>query len=843
MRVPRMLSLLAVICLLWAVCSFASAGGPKIETVQERATWFAVRGWGSVYLLPEPGPLEIVVEKQDLNRYAGADILVARLLAPDREELAAVRFADDGNDAAGGGAGAIERAVIEVTVTEPGLYKLDLEARTGQQAGHDIAWGIRTNSPKVAVESSLSFLAPELAGDVYFYPRQGDFEVQVRGSGSKQKVRLFDGAGDKIQVFDTREAAVVSAEFSGPVSANAEPWRLQLEQQVASLEVDGVNRMVGRDGFYPSFGYWAPRKDLLFPVENVRWLVFPRRVVLYPMGETAEIPLTVRNGGDPGETFFLSLDAPDGVNARMNPQGQLTVPAGETVDVNLQIETPALRPDEEHRLRVNVRAKGASGNNGYATVLLRGGEALATESMVSPLVLEPYRHENFLYGYRPDYVTNVPYFDPRNRPFIRIRGADHHHSPGLQTLDPAGWREAEYLEAVKRVVPDFGQTWAASSHLANKVGFDEAGGVYTLVSVTRKDKPTWRRQALLLYTSDRGENFEAIPIGAVSDAAFELEQFTGHNDESNPPAVLLYKRTKNHPATYAWLNELRLFLPEKSKNGRVSVGPGRLVSERALNPAAHSGGGSPLATRGNLTFIAWGEAVDPDSDLPGVPTYITAYDRTSGTLGGKQFLGFAPPINDSHNSPAIVLDTKGFIHVVFGAHGHPFQYLVSKEPLRLDRGWSEPVDVLSTGRIAVGDGLSERGAQTYVGLVCGPDDVLHLVSRQWREGVDAFHDGHLYAALSYQRKRPGEPWTEPVPLVVPPLPNYSVYYHKLSIDRLGRLYLGYNYYSVHEHYREDLPGRLDHQAVLMSPDGGKSWELAGTADFREGMERMSGENK
>lgn len=810
----------------------ADSAVPDVELSEERSTSFAVRGWGSIYLLPEPGQLEIVVEKQDLNRFAGADILKARLLGPDREEIAVARFPDDGNPQKGGGAGPIQRAELSAEVTEPGLYKLDLEARTGQELGHDVAWGISTNAPKMAVESLLSFAAADREGEVFFYPPAPIFEVQVRGIGSQQDLRLENNEGEVVHTFDTRTESVLTKEFSAAGEAPFEPWRLHMEEQRASIRISGQDGEA--EGFYPNFEYWAPEKDLLFPVEEYRWLVTPHQVALHPEGEPARLSFAVYNGGESPGTFALSLETPPDTDAEIDGAADLQLDPRESQEVFVNVEAWTARPGTEASIRLKVIREEPTGLADYATIRLRGGTAPTDES-VSPVVLKPYRHENLLFGYYPDYVTNVPYFDRENRPFIRSRKTHRHHSTGLEILGEDGWRHGDYMAAVRRAVPDVGHTWFASYRLANKVGFDADGDAYTLVSVTRKNRPVSERRALLLHTGNRGETFEAHPLGDTGDATFELENFSGHNNDARPPPALLYTRVADHPAAWAWLNELDLFLPQKTSDGKVEPGEPIQVSDRALNPAAHSGGGSALASREDLTFIVWGEAVDPESDAPGVPSYISVYDRTSGELAEKQFLAHAAPINDSHNSPAVVLDSEGYIHVVIGAHGRPFQYLRSKEPLRIDAGWTEPVDILSTGRIEVGADVPERGAQTYVGLVCTPDDTLHLVSRQWREGVDEFHDGHLYAALSYQRKRPGGEWEEPVPLVIPPLPDYSVFYHKLSIDRMGRLYLGYNYYSTHDHYRNDLPGRLNHQAVLMSADGGDNWKLATTKDFLDGM--------
>jgi hypothetical protein len=79
------------------------------------------------------------------------------------------------------------------------------------------------------------------------------------------------------------------------------------------------------------------------------------------------------------------------------------------------------------------------------------------------------------------------------------------------------------------------------------------------------------------------------------------------------------------------------------------------------------------------------------------------------------------------------------------------------------------------------------------------------------------------------RKRPGQPWEPPRTVVVAAFSEYSIYYHRLTVDRLGRLFLSYDYWSTYWHYRTDHRG--SRRALLLSADGGDAWKLAETADL------------
>jgi hypothetical protein len=198
-----------------------------------------------------------------------------------------------------------------------------------------------------------------------------------------------------------------------------------------------------------------------------------------------------------------------------------------------------------------------------------------------------------------------------------------------------------------------------------------------------------------------------------------------------------------------------------------------------------------------------------------VPTYVVTVDRETRQVGEPAFVAHGPPANDIHNSPSITLDSRGYLHVLAGTHGRPFPYSRSLRPQDAAGGWTEPE--------LVGD-----GRQTYIGFVCGADDTLHAVFRLWRTG-EGPHPLSIHATLAHQRKEPGKPWASPQVLVVAPFSEYSVFYHRLTIDRSGRLVLSYDYWSTYWFYRTDHFG--DRRAVLLSPDAGTTWKMLESSDL------------
>jgi hypothetical protein len=217
-----------------------------------------------------------------------------------------------------------------------------------------------------------------------------------------------------------------------------------------------------------------------------------------------------------------------------------------------------------------------------------------------------------------------------------------------------------------------------------------------------------------------------------------------------------------------------------------------------------------VVSRGDKVHVVWAEATEPTEQVPGVPTYVVTYDRATQTLGEPALVGYGAPPNDIHNTPSITMDSQGYLHVMAGTHGRPFQYARSLQANDASGPW--------TAAEPVGQDLS----QTYIGLVCGADDTLHLTYRLWHRGEPPHPHSH-HATLAYQRKRPGQPWESPRILVVPPFSEYSVYYHRLTIDRQGRLFLSYEYWSTFWFYRNDHFGRR--RSLMTSADGGETWQL------------------
>ncbi|HOZ49206.1 MAG TPA: BNR-4 repeat-containing protein [Candidatus Hydrogenedentes bacterium] len=771
------------------------------ETVSTWSTGLRIGGAGGVYLLASPGDLWIDVEKCDLNRTSRATHLRAILVGPDREVLDEQWLSDDGR-AKGSGPGPVQRVRLAASVPRTGIYALNLTV-TEDRYGEDYAWGFATNCPRYLVETSrghrdarheepLVLLHPDAAGDVCFLPPTGEVAIEATGlPAGGGPLALYDADGQEIGAISVSDQGEASGRLAADMPREAVPWRLHFPKFAGVIRIDGVTRWEAGAPF-EDLSLWTPRLESWFAFHENRWLITPySRTVYAEAGVEGSVAFRVHNNGPVEKEVALTLEFP-----------------GEPWPVELEVKQVTLAPGESESVRVRYRVSAEgdawachvratpnddSGVTTFSTLRLRRGTAPAAEPLVPPLVLEPYRHENELFGYLPQYpCSNQVYFDLKGAPVV------------CADTGVAVWRDGAWTE----VTAATREGTAAGIRLrSSKAAFDSANDVYLIGEQSDA--------SVLLHGPHGGDSLVAYPI--PGKGPFDIEQFSGHNVPDGPPPFVRFTLTATDPKVF-WrrVHDLHLFLPEKASDGAISMGEPILLSKQCIGFSAHSGIPSAIVSRGTNVHVIWGEATDPEEKIPGVPTFVATYDRGTGILSTPALIGYGPPANDVHNTPCITMDSQGYLHALVGTHGRTFQYARSLEPNNAAGGWTEAED------------LGPDLRQTYVGLVCDRDDTLHVAFRLWREDKAYFPASH-YACLAHMSKRPGAPWSEPRLIIVPPLSEYSVYYHRLTIDRAGRLFLSYDYWSTFWFYRMDHVG--SRRALMMSPDQGVTWKLATLEDL------------
>ena len=441
------------------------------------------------------------------------------------------------------------------------------------------------------------------------------------------------------------------------------------------------------------------------------------------------------------------------------------------------------------------------------------------------------------FGYAPEFRQNVVTFDAGNVPSIRSRGASQDDTAFVQRLEGGVWVRYDMLEALRAAYPDFSGTVHAGGYASDRVDFDAQGRAYTVLTV-RLEEGDFRN--VLLASTDGCATWTVLELPFGNDTplidehdrgSLASEHSSGGGPLEGPPLLALWRQTAPWQGEWASLNELYVAQPVWEGDELVLRQP-VLVCTDFLGMIQGAGGASFAVTSGDQAYFVYSTVV-PRGTL-GTPTYAATYYRSTNTIGPSTRVAASRPANDNHDTPGICMDSTGVLHVVTGAHGWPFRYVRSLAP-RSTAAFSRPANVLMSG---YRDGTTDAdglGCQTYLSLVCGPDDVLHVVSRQSRRNVDAHYRGQKYSALVHQALRPGQSWSAPDLIVVPPMSGYSQYYQKLTVDRLGRLFVSCSYFSLRDPPATRVFRRFHHRMILISEDGGKTWRFATTADFLNGI--------
>ncbi len=767
-------------------------------------------GCGGVYFLAEPGELVVEVVKRDRNVRNTISELRAILVGPDRAVLGEQFIPDDGQ-AVGSGLGPAQTATLTTRVERTGIYGLNITV-SRDRYGDNMVWGFRTNCQRYLIETArghrdrrheepIVLESPEKPMAVCFHPRQGEFTIELSGlPANPAPLTVCDASGEQFGEFTPDDDGTAMWPAPAEIHRDALPWQLRLPAGKGTINIDGVTRW-GNAEPISNACYWTPDPDSWFPLIENRWLLTPYQRTLYAdAGQHGDITLRLNNNAPRARQFALSLEFPGAEWPVELSPAEVSLEARASAAVTLSFTVP--EGDGPHVCHIRVTPADTPAVTTWSTLTVKLGEAPAAKPLDMPIELHPYRHENEQFGYLPDYpLDNQAYFAPDNTPFMR----DGH---GIATWREGGWVTTAINQAISSRPEAFaGQTVRL---ISSKLAFDSDGGLYLPADCAGKNA--------LVYSHDSGRTFSVYEIPGERGTV-DIEEFSGQNSPSNPPPLVRFRRTAKDPKLiWRSLNDLELFVPTMV-NGRIEIGEPILITRDCIGLAAHSGIPSTVVSRGAKVHVVWGEATDPEEKVPGVPTYCVTYDRETGALGTPALLGYGPPANDVHNSPSITMDKEGYLHALIGTHGRPFQHCQSRQPNDAAGGWSEP---LTAG---------EKLNQTYIGMVCTADGTLHVVYRLWQWGEPFPNSSH--ATLAYQCKRPGQGWEPPRILVRAAFSEYSVFYHRLTIDREGRLFISYDYWSTHWFYRNDHVG--NRRAVLMSPDGGESWKLAETKEMLSGL--------
>ena len=489
---------------------------------------------------------------------------------------------------------------------------------------------------------------------------------------------------------------------------------------------------------------------------------------------------------------------------------------------------------------------------------LTGSPSPWDNQQIEPKVTMPvnypqvFSRERHLFGYAPRFMPGQISFTPKNRPVIRfgMQGKLGEHTTVLDSRPLTSKNFIQYLgqdgrwyileshvtaiRSFLKLKADVELLIQTGHKVAERVEFDAEGHAYTLASVKADGK--WH--TLLLYSSNPMKKWQVINLPKRS---WRIESYQTNNSSTNPPVLVAGSK-----------DQLMLIAPTKS-NRRLVLPPTVTIpagTEIGLH-GLMSGAGNNAITVDKKTFICY-FSLKAHPGFEGTPQYIVSYDHQTGESTEPVFLGVGGHRVDGHNSPVILADSKGYIHVLLGTHWHSMVHCISKNPADIS-AWQKPHYVAGNG-----DNSWSRNGITYPGFTIDKNDTLHLVVRgrnsRWvkqdveNERIQKGYPHVLDYALVYLRKKKNGSWEPRKDLVRPSHMAYSNWYQKISVDRLGMPYLSYSYYahnltaSEKKQYVYKWGGSGENTSVkahdpvlIRTADGGDSWSTVTTTDLAENM--------
>lgn len=229
-----------------------------------------------------------------------------------------------------------------------------------------------------------------------------------------------------------------------------------------------------------------------------------------------------------------------------------------------------------------------------------------------------------------------------------------------------------------------------------------------------------------------------------------------------------------------------------------SLGADDVASEPQYTLSRHGSGRATgyaatnkIVTLGQFTHASW-----LDSQTGRFLVRIRSLDHKTGKWSSTHTIGEA---FDNHGGPELTVDSRGYLHVVYYPHHHPFRYRRSIRP----NDPSEWTPETSFGRLC-----------TYTAMAVLPDDTLVLICRERTKT--------RWVMNQYTKPADGE-WEGPQTLLHGNEPSgYTRWQTALAMGGNGvTLHMSFMIYEG-ELFGEVGPGYAI--GYLRSRDGGRHWE-------------------
>jgi len=229
------------------------------------------------------------------------------------------------------------------------------------------------------------------------------------------------------------------------------------------------------------------------------------------------------------------------------------------------------------------------------------------------------------------------------------------------------------------------------------------------------------------------------------------------------------------------------FLPGQGFPGPPPRQGAFLLSTTGCGRATGYAETNKIVTFGSKTHVAW-----LDSTSEGFRVRIRTLDNPTGEWSPAYTVGEA---FDNHGGPALTVDSKGYLHIVYYPHHHPFRYRRSARPNDASQ-WEEEIRF---GRRC-----------TYPTLLCGPDNTLYLTCRESVENP--------WVVNLYTKRPESDRWEGPRTILRALKTGYAHFQEALAWGTDRRtIHLSCRFYDGN-------PGVGHTVGYLRSRDLGLSWE-------------------
>lgn len=198
-----------------------------------------------------------------------------------------------------------------------------------------------------------------------------------------------------------------------------------------------------------------------------------------------------------------------------------------------------------------------------------------------------------------------------------------------------------------------------------------------------------------------------------------------------------------------------------------------------------------IVTHNGKTHAAW---LDSEGDTFWVR--IRTFDHSANSWLETVTIGEA---YDNHGGPALTIDSRGYLHLIYYPHHLPMRYRRSVLPN--DASSWEP-------EILFGEKCS------YPTLVCGDDDILYCTLRR-------SYDDKPWEVEMWTKEQ-SDHWSGPHPILEARYDGYSHFQESLAWNPLDQsLHL---LCRIHEKTDQESYGRIQSIAYMRSFDFGNSWK-------------------